>query len=209
MEIIGITGLSGTGKTTIAEKLSEILPNAKCETGDKWMFKIESEFRELARATWGDEILESKEKTLLEYIFEQGEQGIEFIRKTLPWINQKILEEMKKYEEQGKEYFIIEWALLPVLDIWENLDCRFYVNSDNEKRHSMLLKRTKGYCDEKKAQIRDEFAAFAFEEIGENVIQLTNDFTEESMQEILTIIAENISGLVIQQKNKYSREEKK
>lgn len=205
MITIGLTGFSGTGKSTLAETLSKILPNAKYAAGDKWMFASREQFKNLAKEMWGDEIFKPKEQAPFECVFSAGEKGRQFMRETFPWINEQVTNEIKKADTEGYDYFVYEWTLLPTLDVWNKLDLKGHVASPANQRHYMLSQRPERGCSIEQARVRDEFVSHLIENLGNNYLKLTNDFTPEALQHNLNILVENMPELDKNRKEQISK----
>jgi len=138
MKIIGISGASGSGKSTISKKIHELLPNSTIIYGDLYMM-------ELAQ-TMEDEIFlklgQKKEPGVFSsnYFFQSYESEkilVSVIENQLTKLIEKDLEK----ESNNNDYIIIDWVFLPLCNLFNKCDITIYVNTNYEKRIERLKTR--------------------------------------------------------------------
>ena len=180
MITFGLTGFSGTGKSTLGKQMQEKIPNAKYLDGDIYMYGTLTHFKELTERMWGDSIYKPNGDLSFTCVTTGGEKGRQFMRLVSPWISKQIENEIKQAKEEGIECFVIDWTGLSSLEVWKKLDVKVHVVSEEERRHEMLSKRAFRGCTPEFAKKRDEFFSYAYENMEKSVLNCENDFTEES-----------------------------
>lgn len=200
MYVIGVTGYSGTGKSTAAKKISEKFDNAKYIEGDYWMHKIPEQFKDLMIEVFGKEKVESIKNPgkMLGLIFQDTEKGKQIFQKAIPWIEEQFSQALKRAQEQGIEYAVCDWALLPALNLWKQSDMRVKVDTQTpEIRYNKLFERGLGNNKElieqktpekkvtafKSYKKRDDFVNAIIGEFNDDVEFLENDFDFQSLEE--------------------------
>lgn len=145
MYVIGVTGYSGTGKSTAAKIISEKFEKAKYINCDDWMHLIPTQFKDLMIEKFGKDKVDLGKSAgdLLGIIFKDTERGSAFFKEIMPWMNKQLSDSIDKAQEDGFETVICDWALLPALDIWKQCDSRVKVDSPTqEERYEKLLERS-------------------------------------------------------------------
>ena len=151
MKIIGITGKSGVGKTTLSNMLSSKL---NCKTID--IDKIGHEairnskiINELC-LNFGKDILEKNgqvnRKKIGEIVFANKDKMKILENITWSYMEKRILEKLN----EKQECIILEWALLPLSPYWNKCDMKILVVADNKVRKNRILERdniTSAYFD--------------------------------------------------------------
>lgn len=200
MYIIGVTGYSGTGKSTAAKMISEKFDNAKYIEGDYWMHKIPEQFKDLMIEVFGKEKVESIKNPgkMLGLIFQDTEKGKQIFQKAMPWIEEQFSQALESAREQGIEYAVCDWALLPALDLWKQSDMRVKVDTQTpEVRYNKLFERglsnnkeliEKKTPEEKATAFksykkRDDLVNSIIGESKDDVEFLENDFDFHSLKE--------------------------
>lgn len=136
--IISVSGGSGSGKTTMSRKLSEILPNALWIVGDNYMHESSRKFEKQIFKKLGIE----KDPDIFSYNyyfanFENVKTWISTIEKDVIY---NIELEIEKYKKQ-KDYIIVDWCFLPLCDFFKKCDCTICVTTDNDMRRARLTER--------------------------------------------------------------------
>ena len=140
MKIIGITGKSGVGKTTLSNMLSSKL---NCKTID--IDKIGHEairnskiINELC-LNFGEDILEKNgqvdRKKLGEIVFANKDKMKILENITWSYMEKRILEKLN----EKQECIILEWALLPLSPYWNKCDMKILVVADNKVRKDRIF----------------------------------------------------------------------
>lgn len=136
--LIGISGGSGTGKSTISRRLSEILPNSLLVNGDIYMHARSNELENKILARIG----ETKQDGVFSYNF-----YLDTFENTKMWaetIKDNVVEDIKNYIKEngeGKDYIIVDWVFLPLCEIYKECDETICVVSDYDIRMDRLTKR--------------------------------------------------------------------
>ena len=145
MKIIAICGGSAAGKSTTANNLKNILPNAIVIDGDKYMHVADKELAgELDRAF-------RKEKNdnvhIFNYLFESYENSLKWIDIIGPRVNELIENEIK--ENADKDFIIIDWAYIFKCEVIKKCDYIINIKADTnitEKRlHDELQQSDNNY----------------------------------------------------------------
>ena len=143
MKIIGITGKSGSGKSTITKLLSEKF-NCNTVNVDKIGHQAteNSEISKKLCEIFGKQILgkdgKVDRKKLGNIVFSDKEKMD--ILTNITWgYMQEILDEILK-NETGK-LIILEWALLPISKYWQKCDLKILMTADDSKRKDRVMKR--------------------------------------------------------------------
>ena len=155
MKIIGITGSSGSGKTTVAKILSEEL-KAKTINADEIVRQMQIEgtkyYEEIVRA-FGAIILEKNgdlnRKKLAEIIFQDESKKEKIDNITYEYVVEEIKVKLKEIKEK---YIIIDAPLLIESKLNEICDIVIAVVSDKEDQIKRICKRDD--IEEKNAKMR-------------------------------------------------------
>lgn len=188
MITFGLTGFSGTGKSTLSKQMKEKIPNSRYVDGDIYMYGTLTQYRKLTEEMWGESIYKSNGDLSFTCVTTGGEKGREFMKIVSPWISKQIEEEIERAKNDGIDCLIIDWTALPSLEVWKYIDVKVHIISDEVKRHEMLAARKIRGCSPEFAKKRDEFFSYAYENMGKSVLECKNDFTEESNIKNLTML---------------------
>lgn len=140
MKIVGVSGGSGAGKTTVSRGLAEKLPNAIFIDADPF-------FRE-ATEKLEDEVFNKigmvKEEGVLSqnYFFYSKETMDGWIDVVKDYVSSRIGEAVTKLGA-GKDFVIVDWCYLPMCDYFFNCDMTLCVKADYETRYERLANRMK------------------------------------------------------------------
>ena len=190
MKLIGITGKTGTGKSTIATVLAQKL-NGQYVDIDK-----------IGHQATSDPIITKK----LCNVFDNGllDNNGNVDRKKLGNIvfsdtdKMQILTDIRwEYMEQKldnillqkQQYFIFDWALLPKVKFWNMCDMKILVTSDDTVRKERILERdhiSEEYLKKRESATLD-YSKLSFDFIFDN------DYTKESMDSFIETIYKNIT----------------
>lgn len=135
MNVIGITGKSGSGKTTFASLLAQEL---KCKHIDIDKIGQEALFRPEILDTlcekFGTEILDENgnldRKKMGDIVFTQRHKMKELSDLTWEFMQQQL----DLILTQDDETLILEWILLPHSRYWKKCNCKILVTSDDARR---------------------------------------------------------------------------
>lgn len=144
MKIIGVSGSSGSGKSTVAKRLASILPDADLIDVDVFMRKVtvdkESEILKIMgiKYTEGEY---SHNYYVNEYYFRSFKDVEIWFNTIKKSVNDMIEEALKKSVD--KEYVIVDWLYLPVCDFYKKCNYTLFVKTDKEITENRLAERLK------------------------------------------------------------------
>lgn len=178
-----VTGRSGSGKSTFAQKLSQALGFEYIDI-DKVGHSLyqDKNILEKTRQLFGDGIFDDgvfNRKKLGKIIF--SEQGSERVKQfnDLTWsYMQDIID--KKIEQHGN--VVLDWILLPTTKYW-NWGERILVKADKAKRFEKIKQRDN--VSEEYIEAREKAAIVYFE--GEFDFVVENDFSDKLEREVARI----------------------
>ena len=180
---IFVTGRSGSGKSTFAQKLSQALGFEYIDI-DKVGHSLyqDKNILEKTRQLFGDGIFDDgvfNRKKLGKIIFsEQGSERVkEFNDFTWSYMQDLIDEKSKRYEN-----VVLDWILLPTTKYW-NWGERILVKADMAKRFEKIKQRDN--VSEEYIEAREKAAIVYFE--GEFDYVVENDFSDKLEREVARI----------------------
>lgn len=192
MKIIGITGKSGSGKTTFASFLAKKL---KCKHVDVDKIGHEALFRpeifDFLCEKFGTEILDENSKIdrkkMGDIIFTQRHKMKELSDLTWSFMQQQL----DSILSQDDETIVLEWILLPHSKYWKKCDCKILVTADDGKRKNKVIKRD--HISEEYFEKRDS-ASIDYSQIDFDYI-LENNYQVETMRKMIDrVIKEYVGG---------------
>ncbi|MBP3707395.1 MAG: hypothetical protein J6J36_02145 [Clostridia bacterium] len=141
MVVIGVSGGSGAGKSTVSDKLAEILPNAVHINVDKYMYEESLKQEPVILRSLGIE----KEKGVYTYnyyfqSFDYTKVWVSYIQKG---VSDKIENFVKEQEAIGMEYAVVDWCFLPMCEFSKKCDYTLNVKTDYNTRIHRLEKKLK------------------------------------------------------------------
>lgn len=190
MKIIGVTGKSGSGKTTFAKLLAKKL---KCEYVDidkiSHMPLQKPEIIRILCEKFGNEILDESgkidRKKMGNIVFSNEEDMNELVKIT----------EADAYKEldtilanSNNNAIVLEWIKLPTIKYWQKCDTKILVKADYIKRRNKVLERDN--ISEEYFEKRDS-ASMEYNE-GEFNYIFENDYNEQKMEEAINMIISKI-----------------
>lgn len=189
MKVIGITGKSGSGKTTFASLLAQKL-NCKHidvdEIGHKSLFQSEIQTSLCNKFGLGilDECGNINRKKLGDIVFSQSQKMD--ILNGLTWNYMKAT--LDGILSQDDKFIILDWALLPNSEYWNKCDFKVLVYSDDFERKVKVLERdniSEDYFNKRESASVD-YSSFEFDYIFEN------DYNLQTMNEFVNNLNFNI-----------------
>ena len=189
MNLIGITGKTGTGKSTIATILAQKL-DAQYVDIDKIGHQATSDPHIANKLCdiFGNELLDSNgminRKNLGNIVFSDTNKMQ--ILTDITWEYMK--QELDNILLQKQQCFIFDWALLPKVKFWDMCDFKILVTSDDTMRKKRILERdhiSEDYLEKRESATLD-YSKLAFDFIFDN------DYTKENMDAFVETIYKNI-----------------
>ena len=190
MKLIGITGKTGTGKSTIATTLAQKLDGQYVDI-DKIGHQATSDpiiAKKLCNV-FGNELLNENgnidRKKLGNIVFSDTDKMQILTDITWEYMEQ----ELGKILLQNQLYFIFDWALLPKVKFWDMCDIKILVTSDDIIRKKRILERD--HISEEYLEKR-ESATLNYSKLSFDFI-FNNDYTKESMNTFAETIYNKIT----------------
>lgn len=171
MNLIGITGDSGVGKSTLALRLSEKL---KCPFLDIDKVILNSKYIDTESKMPHTFKLQSEYFNLLIDNLENTESPISNL------INNLVEQEINKISKEDK-IIIVEWMLLPYLKIWKYCNTKILINANDILRRNIAIKNnliTEKQFDDCVSVARINYKKFEYDYVFEN------NYNEESLKNI-------------------------
>lgn len=172
MKIIGITGDSGVGKSTITLRLSEKLD---CPFLDIDKVILSSEYLNTETKTPKDFKMKPEYFNLLIDNLKNTESPISSL------INNLVEQEISKKFKENKT-IIVEWMFLPYLKVWQDCNTKILINANDILRRNNAIKNnliTEEKFDDCVSVARIDYSKFNYDYIFEN------NYDEKSLENIL------------------------
>lgn len=191
MKIIGITGKSGSGKSTFASLLANKL---KCKHIDIDKIGHEATFRpeifDILIEKFGTEILNQDgaidRKKLGAIVFNQKDKMAELTDLTWDFMQQQL----DLLLSSNDEIILLDWMLLPDSKYWSKCDCKILITSDISKRKNIVVQRdniTEEYFEQRDLSSLD-YSNFEFDYTFEN------DYITQTMEQMIEKICKQLNG---------------
>ena len=189
MKLIGITGKTGTGKSTIATILAQKL-NGQYVDIDKIGHQATSN-PSIAKKLcdiFGNALLDVNgmidRKKLGNIVFSDTDKMQILTDITWEYMEQ----ELGKILLQNQLYFIFDWALLPKVKFWDMCDFKILVTSDDTIRKKRILERD--HISEEYLEKR-ESATLNYSKLSFDFI-FDNNYTNDSIDSFIEVIYDKI-----------------
>ena len=191
MKLIGITGKTGTGKSTIATALAQKLDGQYVDI-DKIGHQATS-YPHIAKKLcdiFGNALLNSNgtinRKKLGTIVFSDTDKMQILTDITWEYMEHKL----DNILLQKQQYFIFDWALLPKVKFWDMCDIKILVTSDDTIRKERILERdhiSEEYLEKRESATLD-YSKLSFD------FTFNNNYTKESMDAFIETIYKNITN---------------
>lgn len=155
-KIIGITGKSGSGKSTVTKRLGEVIPNSKVIEVDSIAHEAlcQPGILEKLIKTFGREILDEggnvDRKKLGNIVFVERYKMKELVNVSYAYISETIANII--HEAQG--VVILEWILLPQDLVWQKCNLKVLIETEFRARKERVILRdniSESYFDAREA----------------------------------------------------------
>ena len=189
MKLIGITGITGSGRSTIGKLLSDKL-NCKYIDIDKIGHEAtsDSSISEKILKEFGYDILDKNkniDRRKLGNIVFSNKDKMEILT-NLTW--NYMQDKLDNILSENEDYYILDWALLPTVKYWNTCDFKILITSNDIKRKNKTLKRdniSEEYFEKREHNTLNYFK-FKFDYI------FNNDYSEESLNLIISELYKKI-----------------
>ena len=189
MKLIGITGKTGTGKSTIATTLAQKLDGQYVDI-DKIGHQATSDpiiAKKLCNV-FGNELLNENgnidRKKLGNIVFSDTDKMQILTDITWEYMEQ----ELDRILLQKQQCFVFDWALLPKVKFWDMCDIKILVISDDTVRKERILERdhiSEEYLEKRESATLD-YSKLSFD------FTFNNDYTNKSMDTFVEVVYNQI-----------------
>lgn len=186
MRLIGITGKTGSGKSTFAKLLADKL-NCKYIDIDKIGHSAisDSSISKKLYQEFGQNILDDNNKNIdrkkLGNIVFSDKNKMEILT-NLTW--NYMQNKIDNILSQNEDYYILDWALLPSVKYFNICDIKILIVSEDIKRKEKILKRdniSKEYLEKRENNTLD-YSNFKFDYI------FNNDYSKKCLSYIIDTV---------------------
>lgn len=181
MKIIGITGKSGSGKTTIASMIAKKINGIHLDIDKIGHEALQQEdVIKVLCDQFGTKILNSNKvdrKKLGNIVFAKKEKMKQL--EDITWNYMK--NRLDNILSRNEKYIILDWALLPQTSYWNKCDFKILVESDYNKRKDKVIERdniSEEYFNKRDSASVD-YSKFEFDYI------LKNDYNLQTLEKTL------------------------
>lgn len=154
MQKIGVTGIIGSGKSTVGKLLQESgYPVLDADKAVHQLYKTSSLLKQKLVDTFGESILESNaisRKNLASIVFQNQTALKQLENIVYPYLKQVIIDFFKTCEQNKQEFAFLEVALLhKIPEILESLDKIWLISAQENVLLERLVKRGLSFDDAK------------------------------------------------------------
>lgn len=156
--VIGITSYSGAGKSSMLGWLAEN-PRVHAMRGNEFRNRAAQTKKTELQREFGNNIFNPNDGLFdVNYLYTLSEeQRLACHNKLVPFIERELYKEISKMAETGKDIFVIEWALLPMLEnVWGGCH-KVFIDSKSRDRAIRLGGRADASCETDEAKERDRY----------------------------------------------------
>jgi len=143
-KIIGITGPSGSGKSSARVFITNTVPNSAGVNVDMYAFQALHQEKELLTKLYGNRIFDGN-GLINSDLFASAPEKIEIVnRATFPYITNQVVNKIERFNY--KDLIVLDWFLLPIVeDLWKLCDQTVAVfPNDFKTRYLKMVKRDGG-----------------------------------------------------------------
>ena len=191
MILVGITGVSGSGKSYFSKKLAESIEKSSVISIDNIFSRLMNNGQVIDRIVkdYGQRVLKDGEIDL-DVILNDKEifsKIYEIIGKD---IESEVGREIREIEKNGDKACIMEWWGLPNTDLINQCDCSIFIQADSKERLT-ALKNRETYITQESMNERDNVlgADYASKEYD---LVVQNDYDENTITEVVDLVKEQI-----------------
>lgn len=154
MQKLGVTGIIGSGKSTVGKLLQESgYPVLDADKAVHQLYKTSSLLKQKLVDTFGESILESNaisRKNLASIVFQNQTALKQLENIVYPYLKQVIIDYFKTCEQNKQEFAFLEAALLhKIPEILESLDKIWFISAQENVLLERLVKRGLSFDDAK------------------------------------------------------------
>ena len=137
---IGVTGPTGSGKSTFVEFLAKDLPNCFIIYVDQIMKQGFNKYYDILTdllgplESWPDGRVKTRNFNSTP---ERFSTSIEII---IPFMNKTLAAQLNNLSD-GTNIIILDWAHLPILSVWDSLDKKYIISTKDDLRLQRLIDR--------------------------------------------------------------------
>lgn len=204
MKLIGITGKSGAGKTTLSNLIGQN-ENVGVIHIDELMEKVKKQKLSgmMDNNKEGEPV--AIKKNIRKILYGNKYIFLAYIKAKGILLNPKINEKIKQLEEEGKEVVVIECIYLKYFPIFKQLDKKVLVQRPYIKRQESVLER-----DKEKNMDKEVFAiwdlphkrSYYKDDIGSYEYKINNNNDKDYLKQVAKEIYEDVKEISIQDKRK-------
>ncbi len=192
--IIGLTGSIGTGKSTIANKFSDLdIPIVDADLIAREVVEPGKEAYKDIVATFGEEILQHNQtldrKALGKIVFNDESKRKQLNAIIHPAIRKEMLRQRDEWVQRGKECVVLDIPLLYESGLTHYVDKVIVVYVDPDVQLHRIIARDESTEEEAKSRINSQMPIKEKAEKADAVID-NNGSKEESYKQLIAILEE-------------------
>ncbi len=192
--IIGLTGSIGTGKSTIANKFSDLdIPVVDADLIAREVVEPGKEAYKDIVATFGEEILQNNQtldrKALGKIVFNDESKRKQLNAIIHPAIRKEMLRQRDEWVQRGKECVVLDIPLLYESGLTHYVDKVIVVYVDPDVQLHRIIARDESTEEEAKSRINSQMPIKEKAEKADAVIN-NNGSKEESYKQLIAILEE-------------------
>lgn len=201
MKLIGITGKSGAGKTTLSNMIAQN-ENVGVIHIDELSDKVKKQKLSgmMQKDQKGNPV--TLKKKVRKILYANKHVFLIYMKVKGTVLNRKIKKKIKEFEEKGKDVTVIEGAHLKYFPIFKQLDKRVLVQRPFIKRQESVLKRDKEKNIDKEIFVMWDLPykrSYYKEDIGSYEYEIKNN-SKEYLEQIAKDIYKDVKEISIEEK---------